>query len=249
MYLFDATTGAVLGFVIPGGIRLIGRGGTVGLDWLATRGLVRADITTARVLHDAALAGPLNAAAARRIIERQGLSSRVSRWWLQRRGLIVLYRGQGEATQRILSPLARQEGVAASRTMVARLRAMELTDQEIATFTARYHTGPLPPTARLPGMGPVPGIPGQGWGSAGIPTTRLPALAAAYADEGVVYIVRVPRATAIQPRPWQALEIENEFIILNEIPDRAVIQAVPARTIAPINVDGSGQLISGAGVR
>lgn len=237
MYLFDATTGAVIGFVVPGGVRLVGQAGTRSLDWLATRGVAQADIAIARALHDAARAGPINAELASHILQRQSLGGRVSQWWLNRRGVMVLYRGQDQATNQILSPLAREEGVVASRQLVQRMRAMGITDEEIAGFTAKFHTQPLPPFAAPPNLAGVRG------GAVGIPTTRLPGLASAYGDEGVIYIIRVPKNVPIQPRGWQGLQIENEWVILNQLPEGAVVRAIPARSVAPLNVDKFGRLI------
>src|SRR5690606_13186478 len=102
LYVFDAATGAVVGFVVPGGVRLLGRAGTLAFDELATFGLSRADIAVARQLAEAAAVQPLDAAAAQAILQRQGLGGRVSTWWFERRGLILLYRGQSSATTEIL---------------------------------------------------------------------------------------------------------------------------------------------------
>jgi hypothetical protein len=153
LYLFDATTGAVIGFVVPGGIRLIGSGGTLALDHLATWGLTRADIALTEMLAEAAAVAPLDAQAAQTVLQAEGLAGRVSQWWLTRRGLVVLYRGQGAATERILSPLARSQNIAASEHLVARMRAEGLTDPEIAGYTARWHTESVPAMFAPPNLG------------------------------------------------------------------------------------------------
>jgi len=239
LYLFDATTGAVIGFVVPGGFRLIGRTGTLAFDRLATYGLVRSDIAITQTLAEAAAATPLDAAAAQTLLEAQGLGGRVSSWWLNRRGLLVLYRGQGTATSRILSPLARQEGVAASEALVTRMRAVGLTDSEIASYTARWHMEPVPPFAAPPGMGWEP------LGSVGIPTTRVPGIAANFGEQGVIYVLRVPSASAVSPVGWAGLQLENELIILNSVPSGSIVQTISASRVAPLLVNESGLLVPG----
>jgi hypothetical protein len=242
LYLFDATTGAVVGFVVPGGFRLIGRSGTYAFDRLATHGVARADIALAERLAEAAAVQPLNAAAAQGILNAQGLGGRVATWWLNRRGLMILYRGQSSASRDILSPLAREQGVAASESMVARMRLLGLSDMEIGGYTARWHTQRVPEFFAPSGMAWEP------LGSVGIPTTRLPGIAANFGEDGVIYILRVPRDSAILPIGWQGLQLENEFIILNSVPSGSIVKVIPASRVSPILVDDSGLLIPGAGV-
>jgi hypothetical protein len=239
MYLFDAGTGAIIGFVVPGGIRLIGQAGTQALDRLATYGARNADIALTRVLAERAAQAPLTAAAAQQVLQARGLAGQVSQWWLKRRGLIVLYRGQEIATNRILSPLARDHGVVASEALVARLRSFGMSYDEIAGYTARWHTQPVPPFAAPPGMGGVP------LGAVGIPTTRIPGIAAGFGDEGVSYVIRVPSSLGVKPLGWQGLQLENELVILNQVPPGAVVQAIPASRVAPLMVDGNGLLVPG----
>jgi hypothetical protein len=236
MYVFDATTGAVIGFIVPGGIRLIGKAGTYGLDRLATYGIRNSDIALTNMLAQQAAKAPLNATQAQQILQSRGMGGQVSQWWLNRRGVIVLYRGQDRATSEILSPLARQEGVAASEALVARLRALGLSDSDIATYSARYHIQNLPQSVAPPGMA------GLGPGSVGIPTTRLPGIAAGFGDDGVIYVIRVPRGAAIAPRPWQGLHMEDEYIILNQVPPGSIIQAIPAKRVAPLTIDDNSLL-------
>jgi hypothetical protein len=239
MYLFDATTGAVIGFVVPGGIRLIGQTGTQAFDRLATYGLRKSDIAVTRVLAEKAAETPLTATAAQQILQSRGLAGQVSQWWLNRRGVIVLYRGQEVATTRIFSPLARDQGVAASEALVARLRSFGMSSEEIAGYTARWHTAPVPPFAAPPGMAGLP------LGAVGIPTTRIPGIAANFGGEGVIYIIRVPKEVAFKPMGWQGLQLESELVILNEVPPGAVVQAIPASKVAPLMVDANGQLVPG----
>lgn len=241
LYVFDAATGAIIGFVVPGGVRLIGRAGTLAFDELATLGIARADIAIARKLAEAAAVQPLNAAGAQALLQRQGLAGRVSTWWLERRGLMVLYRGQASATTEILSPLAREQGVAASQAMVTRMQQLGLADMEIAGFTARWHTQPIPDFFAPPGLGGLP------LGSVGIPTTRLPGIAANFGEEGVIYILRVPKDMAIVPLGWQGLQLESEYIILNSVPSGSIMKVIPARSIAPLMVDDAGLLVPGVG--
>jgi hypothetical protein len=239
MYVFDATTGAVIGFVVPGGIRLIGQAGTQALDRLATYGLNRSNIALTGVLAEQAAQAPLTAATARQVLQARGLAGQVSQWWFERRGLILLYRGQEVASNRILSPLARDQGVVASEQLVARLRSLGMSYEEIAGYTARWHNQPVPPYAAPAGMAGVP------LGAAGIPTTRIPGIAANFGEGGVIYIIRVPKSLAARPIGWQGLQLEDEFVILNQVPPGAVVQAIPASRVAPLMVDANGLLVPG----
>ena len=242
MYLFDASTGAIIGFVVPGGIRLIGKAGAHGFDRLATYGLTESDIRLTSLLAEQAAKAPLTAIEAQKILLSRGLGGRVSQWWLNRRGVIVLYRGQEVATDRILSPLARTDGVAASEALVAQLRSIGLEYGEIAGYTARYHNQPIHPSLAPPGFG------GKPLGSVGIPTSRMPGIAAnfgAKADDAVVYVIRVPRGLAIEPQGWQGLHLEDEFIILNQVPPGGIVNMIPASRIAPLVVDEFGLLTPG----
>lgn len=250
MYLFDALTGAVIGFVVPGGVRLIGKGAAFGFnrvaagaasgfDSLATFGLSQSDIALTRLLAEEAAKAPLVAADAQRILQQRGLAGQVSQWWLNRRGIIVLYRGQEMATNRILSPLARQQNVAASEALVARLRQEGLSYEEIAGYTARWHTQAVPAFAAPPGLDNVP------LGSVGIPTTQIPGIAANFGEGGVIYVIRVPSNLAIKPITWQGLALENEHIILNQVPPGAIVQVIPASRVAPLMVDENGLLVPG----
>jgi hypothetical protein len=245
--VFDVATGAILGFVVAGGVRLIGQAVTYAFDRLATLGLRDSDMALTQVLAEEAAKAPLNAIEAQKILQSRGLAGQVSQWWFKRRGLILLYRGQNTATDRILSPLARDQGVAASEAMVARMESamddfgMEYEDiaKEIAGYTARWHTQPVPGALAPPGLGDLP------LGGVGIPTTSIPGIAANFGDEGIIYVIRAPSKLAIPPRAWQGLQVENEYVILNQVPPGAVVQAIPARRVAPLMVNDRGQLVPG----
>jgi len=239
MYLFDGVTGAVLGYIVPGGVRLLGRAGTQALDQLASLGLRRSDIALTGMLADEAAKAPLTAVVAQRILQARGLAGQVSQWWLNRRGLILLYRGQEVATEQILSPLAREQGVAASQELVRRLRAMGMAYEDIAGYTARWHTQPIPPFAAPPGLGGVP------IGSVGIPTTRIPGIAANFGEGGIIYVIRVPKTAAIRPLGWQGLLAEDEYVILNQVPAGGIVKAIPVSEVAPLLVDANGLLVPG----
>lgn len=148
VYVFDALTGAVLGVVVPGGVKLVGGAGTATLDWLATRGMVRSDVLITK-----AIAEKISVSATRSIsrnevealLRPRGMSGKVADWWLSRRGTIILYRGQERATANILSPIARESGLEASQKMVEEMRAAGLTNDEIALYTAKVscRAGPV----------------------------------------------------------------------------------------------------------
>jgi Domain of unknown function (DUF4157) len=236
-YLYDAATGATIGFIVPGGARLIGHYGTIAFDRLATFGLTRAEIAVTKVLHDAALVTPLDAARVLEILASKGMAARVSQWWLERRNLMVLYRGQTEVTSEILSPLARERGVIASDALVKRMRIAGLTEEEIAGYSAKFDTQPI-----MRHFAP-PGLVGESLGSTGIPTTSLPGIAAGFAKDGVVYVLRVPRSEVIRPIIWQGLELEFEHTILSRVPPGSIVKMLPVSRIAPLNVNEMGQLV------
>jgi len=243
MYLFDLTTGAILGFLVVGGLRLIGQAGTFALDRLATFGLTRSDFAVSAVLAEEAARTPLTALRAQQILASRGLAGQVSKWWFNRRNLILLYRGQETATGRILSPLARQEGGAASEALVAHLRSLGMEYPEIASYTARYHSGPVPGFSAPPGIT----MPGLGPGAAGIPATSIPAVAARFgatSEEGVIYIIRAPKGSAIKPaRVWPGYEAEDEYIFLNEVPAGSIVQMIPANQVPALMIDDATGLL------
>src|SRR5262249_52924869 len=160
--------------------------------------LAKSEIALSNMLADEAMKTPLTAARVQEILASRGLAGRVSKWWVNRRNMILLFRGQEALTGRILSPLARQEGLPASEALVTHLRGLGMEYPEIASYTAKYHSGPVV------GFTPPPGIPmkGMGPGAAGIPSSTIPAVAArfgAQSDEAVVYVIRVPKNLAIKP--------------------------------------------------
>jgi hypothetical protein len=219
-------------------IRLIGRGGTQALDWLATQGMRRSDLAITRMLAQRAAAGPLPQGELANFLRPHGWTGRASNWWINRRGLMILYRGQATPTTRILSPLAREEGVGASERLVARMRAAGLSDEEIAGYVARWHTQPVPEFLVPQGLG------GQRLGAVGIPTTRIPGIAAQpeFGARGVVYVIRVPRGAAIQVPRW-GLSVENEWVILNRLPEGSTVGAISPARIPPLTVDEAGRLV------
>lgn len=245
LYLQDAITGAIIGFVVPGGVRLIGQAGVQGLDRLATYGLMRSDLARLRALVELHSRQPFRAGAAdaeaiRDFLLQRGLIGRMSQRWFDRRDLILLYRGQGVATPEILSPYARQYGVEASERFYHHVRRQGMSDQEIADLAARHHLRigdprDIPPSmARHPDAPLIPSL--------GIPTTTFPGVAAAPSfggQNGVIYIVRMPRNTTIRAQGWPDLRYENEHIAFNRIPPGSVVQIIDPRRIPPIYMNGS----------
>lgn len=254
LYLQDAITGAIIGFVVPGGVRLIGQAGVQGLDRLATYGLMRSDLARLRALVELHSRQPFrgsdaDAAAIRDFLLQRGLIGRMSQRWFDRRGLILLYRGQGNVTPEILSPYARQHGVEASERLYDFIRRQGVPDREIANLTARHHL-------RLRDSGYLEGFPPSvlnhpsalNMTSLGIPTTTFPGVAAAPSfggQNGVIYIIRVPRNAATWvDEGWPWLRYENEHIVFNRVPPGTVIQAIPSNRIPSIYM-GTDQFIIG----
>jgi hypothetical protein len=240
VYLFDAATGAVIGVVVPGGIRLIGTGTVRSLDWLATQGVRRSDLAITDILAKRSVSNPASLSEVGQLFARRGLSGRAAEWWLNRRGVIVLYRGQGAQTTTILSPLAREHGVAASEALAQKMRGLGITDDEIAKYVAFYHTRPVPPQFTLPQLANEP------LGAVGIPATQIPGVAANFGGTGVVYVVRLPKTAVLKVPEW-GLSVENEWVVLNQIPEGSVVNMIPANQLPALEVTPSGKL--GPGTR
>ncbi|HKU41151.1 MAG TPA: DUF4157 domain-containing protein [Polyangiales bacterium] len=236
-YVYDIATGAILGFVVPGGIRLVGYVGTRALTSLATYGMERSGLAVTQALHDAALVTPLDATQAFQILNQKGLIRRVSQWWLDRQNLVILTRGQEAASAEILSPLAREQGVIASEALVQRMRLATLTEEEIAGYSAMHQAEPIPAYLTFPELA------GERLGATGIPTSELFGVAAGYAGpNGVVYLLRVPRSEVIKPLFWPRDRLEFEQTILNVVPSGSIVKMIPASRIAPLSVTEDGLL-------
>jgi hypothetical protein len=243
VYVYDGITGAAIGYIVPGGIKLFGSAGVASLDWLAVQGIRQSDLAITRVIADSLDSGmSLSNAEVAAMLENRGAAGRASQWWLDRRGMMVLYRGQSQYAAEILSPYARDYGVGASEALVQQMRAAGLTDQEIALYTAQWHTTPVP------GQFTFPELAGQPLGAAGIPTTTIPGVAANFGKGGVVYIIRLPAGSAIKVPPW-GLAVENEWVVLNKIPEGSIVDVVPATSLPALEVDDAGRLMLGRRVQ
>lgn len=166
------------------------------------------------------------------------MAGQVSKWWLDRRNMIVLYRGQEIAATPILSPIARTQGLVASENLLARLRSAGMSDHDIATSSATIHTLPLPPD--FPG-----GLGGLPAGSVGIPATGLPGIAGGFAQDGVIYVIRIPKSLVVRPTPWPVLRQEDEFTLFNQVPPGTIVKVIPGRQIPSLRVDDDGLLAPG----
>jgi hypothetical protein len=237
VYVFDGITGAAVGVIVPGGIRWFGKAGTQTLDWLATQGMRRSDIALGKIMQSRiASTGPMSAEVLEKMLQSRNLMGQASEWWLNRRGQILLYRGQQQLTQTILSPLARDEGLLASESLVARMKGLGIKDSEIAQYTAQWYTQRVPKSFTLPELANEP------LGAVGIPTTRLTGIAAGFEDSAVVYIIRAPKGVAIKVPQW-GLAVENEWVILNRIPQEYIVDIIPASKLPALGVDSYGRLV------
>lgn len=237
-YIIDGATGAVIGVIVPGGIRLFRGGAVRSLDWLATQGMRQSDLAISQTIAQRAADSPVTAEELEKIFQGRNTTGRAAEWWMNRRGYVVLWRGQSAPSTTILSPLARSGGVGASEQLVAQMRAAGLADEEIAGYTARWYNQPVPQALAPPGLGGLP------LGAAGIPTTRIPGIAANFGEGGVVYLIRLPKSAAIQVPQW-GLSVENEWVVLNQLPRGAVVNAIPAMNLPALEVDAMGQLVPG----
>lgn len=55
----------------------------------------------------------------------------------------------------------------------------------------------------------------------------------------------MPRSLPIRPLGWQGLQLENEFVILNQVPAGSIVRVIPAQRVAPLMVNESGLLVPG----
>jgi RHS repeat-associated protein len=249
--------------LITYGSRLGYRQVTDGLDWLAARGVVAADLGINRELENILESGSLNQDAFMAIRQsfKEGWTAQLSRHWIDLRGYMILYRGQtrylDEITGQprpILSPIAREESLEASYELVRRMQSEGLTNEDIASFTAFFHNEPID-------QGPVrfyfseetyAKIPqnfyGEPLGAAGIPTSKIPGIAYSFAGEnGVTLVLRIPKEVPIRPdNPRPSLVFEEEYVVLHQIPNSNVVKVIRSedirRHIRPIR-DDQGRII------
>ncbi|MBG0737932.1 DUF4157 domain-containing protein [Paeniglutamicibacter antarcticus] len=204
------------------------------LDTAATRAITTSDLAVAARLGQRALQGPIPEAELL-LLQQPGLVGRVALRWADMRQFQVLYRGQTAATAEILSPVARSGGVAASRSMYDAMKAQGMSDLEIAGLTAKWNNQPVPSFSAPPGMA------GQPLGGVGIPTTRLPNIAADFAQPtGVIYVLRIPKGLAIPvgKAGWGAQSaLEQEWVIFHQLPNGMVVRQLPGNVAPPLQFD------------
>ena len=211
--------------------------GTPGLlDMAATRAITTSDLAIAQRLAQRALAGPVPETELL-ALQQPGLVGRTALRWADMRQFQVLYRGQTSATSEILSPVARSGGLPASRSMYQAMKAEGMTDLEIAGLTAKWNSQPVP------SFGAPPGLAGQPLGGVGIPTTRLPNIAADFAQPtGVIYVLRVPKGLAVSAANsgWGAQSaLEQEWVVFHQLPNGTVVRVLPGNAVPPLRFDYS----------
>lgn len=113
-----------------------------------------------------------------------------------------------------------------------------MSSEEIARLTATQHNNPVHRYFAPPGMA------GERLGAVGIPTTRIPGVAAGFGEDAVVYVIRLPKSAVIQVPKW-GLAVENEWVVLHEIPEDAIIAVLPAKSLPPLTANAAGQLVPG----
>ena len=201
----------------------------------ATRAITSSDLAIAQRLAQRALAGPIPEAELLQL-QQPGLVGRLGQGWANARDFQVLYRGQGAATSEILSPVARSSGVADSQSLYNTMKAQGLTDLEIAGYTAKFNAQPVPSFAA------PPGLQGQPLGGVGIPTTRLPNIAADFASQptGVIYVLRVPKGLAVPAANvgWGSQSaLEQEWVVFHQLPNGTVVRVLPGNVVPPLRFD------------
>ena len=211
-------------------------------DWSATQLAIRGDLQLAKTL--AARAGTISEAELMQLA-RSGLVRRISHGYLDWRGYRILYRGQGAPSSELLSPLAQQGGLEASQEMYNTLRSLGLSDADIAGYTAKFNFEPVPHGFTQPPMQP-----NQPLGGVGIPTTRLPNVAATFAkgESGIIYILRVPKNIPVEVGPYgwgQQSVVEFEHVIFHQIASGDIVRVISPTNIPPLRavfVDGKWSL-------
>jgi hypothetical protein len=233
----DAGLGMVVGGALNMGMAVatVAAVGPGALDMAATRAITSSDLAVAQRLAQRALAGPVPEAELLQL-QQAGLVGRMAQGWADARGFQVLYRGQAVPTAEILSPAARAGGTGASRDLYQAMRAEGLTDLEIAGYTARWNNQPVPTFDAPPGLG------GQPLGGVGIPTTRLPNIAADFAPgpTGVIYVLRVPKSLPVPAagQGWGAQSaLEQEWVIFHQLPNGMVVRTMPGNVVPPLRFD------------
>lgn len=169
----------------------------------------------------------------------RGLLARLSSRWLSRRGFMMLYRGQQQATHLILSPLARRDP-ATAEALLGRLRGAGLSDNAIAGYAARWHDHPVPPIAAPPGLA------GEPLGAIGVTTSRIVGIAAHFAAGGVVYVLRVPATLALRPLGWPCLEMEAEYVMLDTVAIEGTARTLSATSLPSLKVNERDQMVLGS---
>ncbi len=150
----------------------------------------------------------------------------------------VLYRGQRERTRRLLSPLARADP-AASEKLAARMFRLGLCPADIAGLVVRWHDHPVPPIAAPPGLA------GLALGAVGITASSSMTTTGYFAQGGLVYRCHVPADLAIRPRGCLGLDLEQDAVVLHEIPAASIVSRIPSRKVPSLMVDELGALQPG----
>ncbi len=231
----------------------------LGLDWIATRGIVDADLAgnneLARRLSTTGLDQDEFISVRQEIQAAESWIVRRARWWADLRDYTILYRGQGSLGEQILSPIARSEGLDASYELVRRMQAEGLSNEQIASFTARFYDEDITESAINYAFGrdsellsrlSSRNLLGEPLGSAGIPTSAIPGIASSFAGEdGVTMVLRLPRQVPIRPNnPSPFLRFEEEYVVLHQIPNSNVINVISGNDIPPIRAE-QGEIIIG----
>ncbi|MCL2716774.1 MAG: DUF4157 domain-containing protein [Alphaproteobacteria bacterium] len=248
-YIFDTASGAVIGFVFGAGVQYIGSPILHKIDNLATYGIFRDDMRILQILLEES---PQTVTETMAILGKYNLTGRVSRWYINQRNLIVGYRGQTIPTHNdpggITSPLVRRYGRTYAEELYELLKRKGITDDEIRTWMARYHDNPLR-VENLLSHHPDDLV-GLRAGGLSIPTTTLPGVASGFApgNQGVVYILRLPKDKMILAEGYPLLKLEFEHGVLHNIPEGAVIKVIPAKDIPALTIGKGNVLVPGHSV-
>jgi hypothetical protein len=198
------------------------------LDDLATKGAIDSDLAIGRKLYQLArTSGNVTEGQIEAAFATSGMIGKLSHQWLKRRGWQLLYRGQDGSDLPMTSLMLRSAGGRENaQSLIRTARELGMTDEQLAYFTAALQGVPVDAWDLSPSM---MSLRGEMLGDLGIPTTSIPNVASRFAAQhgtrGVVFALRLRQGIALRVPSWE-LSAENEWVILNEISNRAIVGAL-----------------------
>ena len=179
----------------------------------------------------------------------------------------IFYRGHDTNTSTIFSPLARQEGTAASEALYQTMISNGFRPEDIAWIAGSGYHGMddvdaiLDPDLLLPQYRTPLNV-NPRLGNAAIPTSLNPGVSANfYDDNGLIYVIQYPSNSGLTAPPAQVPAISNvfqpefnyslvnqlaeeEWVFFNQIPQQYIIGTIDPSVVPRLRIDaGTGLLI------